>query len=536
MAADGRQHTITSTQQHRLLQAYQEIGHELTAITSLPELLSKILQISRQVFQFENAIIRLLTDDGRQLEVAASYGYPDTALQQPIQLGQGIMGKVAASGQSLLVADVRRHPDYLPGIHDARSALCVPLMVRERVIGAFNVESCRPDAFNAQDSAALMTMATQAAVAIENARLYERMCQLSERYRQLHQFNDRILQSTNLGIYTLDANLCITSWNQRMEKVSGMSEEQVLGRPLLTLFPVLAEEGFDKRLNLVLKTGQAEKVQLIHYNLRGERRVQKRRLSPLREGQQTSGVVIVVEDITEFKGLLDQMVQSEKLAEIGRLSSGIAHEINNPLAVIAYATQLLLREEEAAPFHRELLQRIDSEVERLQALTSGLLGFSRSGTMKKAAVNVNEVVDQVLTLIGYQIQRGQHAVECHFESLPKVMADANQLKQVLINLILNAVQAMKQPGTITLSTVAHDYSIEVSVADSGCGVEETLREKIFEPFFTTKPEGEGTGLGLYLCRKIMQDHDGSLRFESTPGVGSRFVLQLPLARDLHVHS
>jgi len=516
------------TQQKRLLRAYHAIGNELISMTSLPKLLNKILQIAEDVFHFDNAIIRLLTEDGSELELAASYGYPPSAQQQKIHVGQGVMGAVAASGKPLLINNIRQHRDYIEGIAGANSALCVPLIARDRVIGVLNVESPRFNAFQEHDADALLTVATQAAIAIENARLYTRTTQLKQRYRDLHQFNERILQSTNLGIYTLDANLCITSWNNRMEKVSRMTEDQVLGRPLLTLFPVLAEEGFDDRLNLVLKTGQAEKVQLIHYNLKGERRVQKRRLSPLKDGSTTTGVVIVVEDITEFKGLLDQMVQAEKLAEIGRLSSGIAHEINNPLAVIAYATQLLLREEDQPDFYIELLQRVDSEVERLQALTGGLLGFSRSGGMDKITVNVNEILDQVLTLIGYQIQRNEHKVVKKYAEVADILADGNQLKQVVINLIMNAVQAMSSAGTLTLETICEDYSVEIIISDTGSGVEDSIKEKIFEPFYTTKPEGEGTGLGLYLCRKIIQDHQGVITFDSTPGVGSRFIIQLPL--------
>lgn len=516
------------TQQKRLLRAYHEIGNELISVSSLPKLLNKILQIAEDVFQFDNAIIRLLTDDGSELELAASYGYPPSAQQQKIQVGQGVMGVVAGSGKPLLINNICDCACYIEGIPGANSALCVPLIARDQVIGALNVESPRLNAFQASDADALLTVATHAAIAIQNARLYSRTTQLKQRYRHLHQFNERILQSTNLGIYTLDANLCITSWNNRMVKVSGMSEDHVLGRPLLTLFPVLAEEGFDERLNLVLKTGRAEKVQLIHYNLKGERRVQKRRLSPLRDGDQTTGVVIVVEDVTEFKGLLDQMVQAEKLAEIGRLSSGIAHEINNPLAVIAYATQLLLREEEQPEFHIELLQRVNSEVERLQALTGGLLGFSRSGEMDKTQVNINDVLDQVLTLIGYQVQRGEHAVVKNYAAVPKILADANQLKQVIINLIINAVQAMASPGTLTLTTRSENYTVELIISDTGSGVDESIRQKIFEPFYTTKPEGEGTGLGLYLCRKIIEDHNGAITFKSQLGGGSHFIIQLPL--------
>ncbi len=131
-------------------------------------------------------------------------------------------------------------------------------------------------------------------------------------------------------------------------------------------------------------------------------------------------------------------------------------------------------------------------------------------------------LEQVLTFIGYQIQRGQHEVVRDFSEVPAIMADPNQLKQVYINLIMNAVQAMSTPGTITLTTRALPYGVEIDIADTGKGVEEDIRDKIFQPFYTTKPEGEGTGLGLYLCRKIMSEHEGSLNFESTLGEGSRF--------------
>ncbi|MDY0190579.1 MAG: GAF domain-containing protein [Desulfuromonas sp.] len=517
----------SDTQQQRLLRAYHEIGNELVSMTSLPKLLNKILQIAEDLFQFDNAIIRLLTEDGTELELAASYGYPPSAQQQKIHIGQGVMGAVAASAQPLLINNIDDCPYYIEGITGANSALCVPLLVRERVIGVFNVESPRVQAFNQDDVAALATVANQAAIAIENFRLYARSSQLKQRYRHLHQFNESILQSTNLGIYTLDANLCITSWNKRMEKVSAMSEDQVLGRPLLTLFPVLANEGFDKRLNLVLKTGQAEKVELVHYNHKGQRRVQKRRLSPLRQGEDTTGVVIVVEDITEFKGLLDQMIQAEKLAEIGRLSSGIAHEINNPLAVIAYAAQLLLREEPISAFQTELLQRVESEVERLQALTGGLLGFSRSGEHQKIAVDVNEVIAQVLTLIGYQVQRGEHEVVENYGQIPAVLGDANQLKQVFINVIMNAAQAMSTAGKLTITTQAQDGQVEIVISDTGHGVDAEKQEQLFEPFYTTKEEGVGTGLGLYLCRKIVNDHAGKIAFVPTIAQGSSVMIKLP---------
>jgi PAS domain S-box-containing protein len=525
----------------KILAAYQKIGNELISLKTLPELMDKILEITRAVFHFDNAVMRLVNKGGATLEVAASYGYPPEVLKQPLTFGQGIMGRAAANGTPIVVADVHSDPDYLPGIPSARSAVVVPMVVQDRLVGVFNVESVEANAFTEDDIEVLQTMTAQAASAIENARMYEEAEQMSERYRMLHQFNQRILDSTSLGIYTLDSSLCITSWNRWMEKVSGMEESRVLGRPLLTLFPELLAERFDRRLNKVLSSGKSERMELVHQDVNGKRRVQKRRLSPLKDGDTTIGVVIIVDDITEFKGLLDQIIESEKLAEVGRLSSGIAHEINNPLAVIAYAGQLLERETEPGSFAAELLEQIEAEIERLKSLTSGLLGFSRHNKTELTRVDCNEVIRQVLTLTKYEVRRAGHTIEEQLGEIKPVLADVNQIKQVCINLITNAVQAMKEPGKVIIRTCMHGgKEVYIQVIDSGPGIDPDQQEKIFTPFFTTKPEGEGTGLGLYLCRKIAQEHNGDILLESSPGQGSTFtfvipVTTFPFARDDRTH-
>ena len=511
----------------RLLKALVEIGQELASTIELEALLDRILRISREVFQFENAIIRLLDVSTSELITAASYGYDDATVSPAIRLGQGVMGQVALSGEPVLVADVTVRSDYVPGIPGARSELAVPLMVRERVIGVFNVESCRPNAFSDADIAPLMTMAGQAAIAIENARLYENLRSMSERYRSLHQFNDRILQSAGVGIYAVDEHLRITSWNRKIEEMSGISADEALGRNLFALLPGLESEGFAVRLRRVLEVGAPEKLRLAHRNLMGELRFQKRRLAPLKEGERTTGVLVIVEDVTEFKRLLEQTVQSEKLAEVGRLSAGIAHEINNPLAVLSYAAQLLLREDLSAD-QKELAERIDSEVDRLKALTGGLLTFSSSRETRKRAVNLNEVLADVLRLVRYEFSRRSITLHEELGTVPLLLADPNKLKQVFINLTINAAQAMKRSGTLTVRTeTAAGGEVVATVSDTGPGIPPAVRKQLFTPFFSTKREGEGTGLGLYICRTIVVEHGGRIDVESQEGVGSTFRVVLP---------
>lgn len=516
-------------QKELLLKALIDIGQQLASTTDLDELLNRILTISREVFRFENAIIRLLDADRGLLVTAASYGYAEAAVRPEIRIGQGVMGKVAELGKPILVADVAALPDYVQGISNARSELAVPLLAREKLIGVFNVESPQPDAFCEEDVVPLMTMAGQAAIAIENARLYENLRTISDRYQQLHQFNSRILKSANLGIYTIDSNMRITSWNRRMEEMSGLSEEDALGCDLFKLFPGLEDEGFAERIRRVLQRGQADKVRLTHRNMKGELRFQKRRLSPLKDGSITTGVVVIVEDVTEFKRLLEQTIQSEKLAEVGRLSAGIAHEVNNPLAVISYAAQLLLREEELPPFQKELAERIDSEVDRLKALTGSLLSFSRAKEMFRRETDLNDVLRDVLRLVRYELHRHSIVIEEEYAALPTIQADPNKLKQVFINLIMNASQVMPDGGKLSVRTgLVAGEEVEAIITDTGPGISSILHEKIFEPFFSTKREGEGTGLGLYICRNIVIEHEGRLLLESAPGQGANFRVILPI--------
>jgi len=519
----------TNGQHEKLLKALIDIGQELASTIELEELLNRILKISREVFHFENAIIRLLDADRGMLVTAASYGYAEEAIRPEIRVGQGVMGKVAKVGRPILVTDVTTLPDYVHGITNARSELAVPMLAREKLIGVFNVESPRPDAFCEADIVPLMAMAGQAAIAIENARLYENLRSVSHRYQELHQFNSRILKSANLGIYTIDAGMRVTSWNRRMEEMSGLSEEEALGNDLLQLFPILEEEGFADRVRRVLQRGIPEKVRLAHRNMKGELRFQKRRLAPLKDGDRTTGAVVIVEDITEFKRLLEQTVQSEKLAEVGRLSAGIAHEVNNPLAVISYAAQLLLREEELPPFQKELAERIDSEVDRLKTLTGSLLSFSRAKEMVRRETELNEVLQDVLRLVRYELNRHSINLVEDFGELPAIQADPNKLKQIFINLIMNASQAMPDGGTLTVRTaLVAGEEVEAAVTDTGPGISTDVQEKIFEPFFSTKREGEGTGLGLYICRNIVAEHEGRLLLESAPGLGATFRVVLPI--------
>lgn len=519
---------ISEQKSERLLNALIEIGQELSSTTDLEELLDSVLRAARDVFRFENAIIRLLDEDGLHLIAVAAFGYTEEAMA-PIQIGQGVMGRTAEIQKPILIEDVRQLPDYVPGIPGARCELAVPLISKKKLVGVLNVESPRLGAFSSADIEPLMILGRQAAIAIENAKLYRRLSKMTEGYRQLHEFNDRILKSVSLGIYTVDKEIVITSWNSRMVEMSGVPAEQAIGCRLQELFPNLIKEGVIERITQVLKSGTKAKLRLLHRQLDGTNRFQKRRLTPLRDGHEVSGVVVIVEDITEFKRLLDQTIQNEKLAEVGRLSAGIAHEINNPLAMVAYATELLKREKPLSNFQEEMLEKIEMEVERLKSLTGGLLSFSSSRQTQNRLVNLNDLINEVLKLLRFELQRKSIQLDTDFSEIPVISADPNTIKQVIINLVMNAAHAMQGQGKIVLTTSLNSKGLlELQVRDDGPGIAPELQEQVFAPFFTTKPEGEGTGLGLYICQNIIRGHGGSITMQSQLDKGTTFRICLPV--------
>ncbi len=227
---------------------------------------------------------------------------------------------------------------------------------------------------------------------------------------------------------------------------------------------------------------------------------------------------------------LEQLAYSEKMAELGRLAVGVIHEINTPLSVIAAAAQLILREEGLPEHVIELLERIGGESQRLSQMSRGILTFSRLDSGSNGEADLNLVVRDVLQLLAYEIQK--RSVTLRQESdytLPLLQIDGGRLKQIIINLVMNALQAMKAGGTLTLRTSSPcEGECELSVADTGHGIPESAIGQIFEPFFTTKAAGEGTGLGLYVTREIVHSLGGRIKVESRTNEGTCFTLRFPV--------
>jgi two-component system NtrC family sensor kinase len=225
----------------------------------------------------------------------------------------------------------------------------------------------------------------------------------------------------------------------------------------------------------------------------------------------------------------ERLAFNEKLAELGRLSVGIIHELNTPLSVIVSAAQLVLREEELSEFTREMVERIGQEAERLSTMTRGVLTFSRRAAEPCNETDVNNAIHDVVELLRFEARkRSVEVVEELDHRIPTVSGDANRFRQIFINLMMNALQAMEGGGRLVVTTAkGGDGAIHVWVADTGPGIPADLAATIFEPFVTTKRPGEGTGLGLYVTRALVDSLGGQITLSSAPGRGTSFHLLFP---------
>ncbi|HWP45591.1 MAG TPA: ATP-binding protein [Candidatus Limnocylindrales bacterium] len=240
----------------------------------------------------------------------------------------------------------------------------------------------------------------------------------------------------------------------------------------------------------------------------------------------------LIQELTSQKAMEKQLIQSEKLIVIGTLAAGVAHELNQPLMVIRGYTQILLSNHQNDPELKDSLKRIEGQTTRMMKIIQHLRDFSRGSTGMKEPLSINQIIENAFTLLNQQLKA--HNIEVIKElaqDLPQIKADANQLEQVIINLIVNARDALDQKGGGEIKVVSRfkkPDKVEVLVSDTGIGMPPHIKNHIFEPFFTTKEAGKGTGLGLNISQRIIKDHGGDISVTSTEGKGTTFVLTFPI--------
>jgi two-component system NtrC family sensor kinase len=418
-----------------------------------------------------------------------------------------------------------------------RSTISIPLF-HDRMLGVFNFDSTEPSQYAEKDLEILLPVAKHIAVALENALLFE---EISKEKKEWERTFDAITDM----VWIEDGRQQVIRANHALVARTGFSKAEVTDKRCADLLGkigitptgrCLCDETLSRKSPSFqeLKSGSGGIFHFWAYPLIDE------------EGR-LYAIVHYLKDVTAQKRLEQQLIRTDKLASLGTLVAGIAHEINNPLGIIAgYSEALLGRAGERAltgieefEDFPEYLQTIHSEIFRCKGILKSLLEFARpsGGTFRE--IDINELIKEVLLLLKHRTARLKHTIELNLNrEVPKIYADAGSLRQLLMNLLLNAIYFTPEGGSIFIRTDQDEFvqearfkgclsRIRLSVTDTGTGIPDDLIEKIFDPFFTTKPVGEGTGLGLTISHKIVEEHGGAIDVASTPGKGATFVVTLP---------
>jgi PAS domain S-box-containing protein len=531
--------------------------------------------------------------------------------------GRGPVGRAIRSGSPSVFKDVARDPHFKPWRDEAlkrgyASVLSVPLVCETEVFGVVVIYASEPDAFDEEEVALLVGLADdlsfglvslraraerrKARQELERAhdelerRVAHRTVELSrandqlqremaerERVEQALRSSERLYRQLTEGtrdaIVVADQRGVISLFNPAARRIFGYREDEAIGQPLTLLMPEEYQETHDQAVQRYVATRQGRLVGQT-LELRGRRK--EGEVFPLEISLSAidlpEGVVLLgaIRDVTDRQRMQTRISQAEKMASLGLLSAGIAHEINNPLAyvlnnlavlerdfaalgeiLVAYdqarADLLLacpdrvarldqLAEEIDLPYLRENLGRLLSSTRqgarRVSDIVQNLRGFTRIDQAAVDRVDLHEAIASSIEMVRGRLERQNITLEQHWGELPEVSCTPAQINQVVLNLLVNALQAIESTGRdqghIVLTTRAEGDAVILEVADDGIGIPEAVLPRIFDPFYTTKPVGQGTGLGLSISHGIIRDHGGRLEVESRAGLGTSFRVILPI--------
>ncbi|MFP4306759.1 MAG: DUF3365 domain-containing protein [Desulfococcaceae bacterium] len=522
---------------NRELATLNRIAERITRSPRLAEILPDVLDQTLRLIPADGAAIYLLAGEGESraltlacrrnaeklssaVSVPADNSPGDAPASLPTSLTEAL--RIAAGGTMSQFGCKRN-----------RNCLNVPLICRERVLGVMifvGMDAVDPPA---EMNALLLSIGQQIGVAVESLQNVHALLQSKE-----------ILQSVFDGIpdvmVLLDRDLRVRMVNRAYLKRNGGTLETALGRvcgamggscqcPLAGRELAMALET-RRETREEIRTEAGEIFRVYHYPI-------------LDETEEIWGVLRYAKDVTLEKQVEQRIQQTEKLAALGQLGAGVAHEINNPMGIILCYADLIRRQlAEADPIDNDL-KVIEKQARNCQRIVTDLLNFARGGVAERRAENVNTAVTEVAEMVRHQFRKRSTKLTLALnDSVPPVPMDMDRMKQVFLNLMMNAQQAIGDGGgAIRVETgwsctdprradcPAGEEVVEITIADNGGGIPPEVVEKIFDPFFSTKKTGEGTGLGLSVSYGIVKDHGGEIEVESEPGKGSRFTVRLPVS-------
>lgn len=516
------------------LSLIRRVSDALRQTLDLEELCLELVDIIAQEVPLERLDLMLMDTAGQSIFLKATFeagldksSYFEDGQVEIIPLGDGLLAELIKSRKPII-------PELLdePG-ESSISKLYLPLVARDKTVGVISLNRPSSQLFTDDDIRVLTIISDQVASSLASLRLLDELAQTNVRLqaserqaRETSLYLEMLLETANDAIFTLDNEGRITYANLKVEEW-GYERENLVGSYLSDLIsePELAQDFHEH-----LRTGGTHIHEWTFRSpSRGLREVYLS-VSLLESGlDQDVNYLVLARDMTERKQLEKQLFHSEKLASIGILAAGVAHEIGNPLSAISGYTQILKGRLEPGSENFEYLEGIASQAERIQRIIEDLLNYSRPSTGIRSEVHVGEAIRSVISMLQAQKVFKELKVELDLpDNIPPIIMDRDHLNQVIVNIALNAAQAMPQGGSLKASVALQQGSIQIRFQDSGHGIPDDIKDRVFDPFFTTKGVGEGTGLGLAICQKIVESYQGGITFESRADVGTSFTIMLPI--------
>ncbi len=508
------------------------ITKELNRERNLDKLSGSLLDLIANALSLENLVLFLPeTDDGRALAVASSKGnLPSLAAR--LDLEPSFFNSLAENEYISFESQADRR-EHLPGAEVLAVmglAHFLPLRVEKKLIGCLAMGRKTDNSYlNSEDWELLTTISSSVALAIENASLYNQARLRALELERLKDYSENIIESLTVGVAVVDENGRVIGWNRVLERAFSLKKQEALGQSLQlilgpdnvqALFPTDSQSDFRLLSEISLEMRS------------GAKRIFDIAKTPLFDNSMVPyGTIIVFEDITEKIQLQHQLVTSEKLASIGLLSAGVAHEINTPLTGISSYVQML-QKNLTDRHYSQILGKIEVQTDRVSRIVKNLLNFARNPSESAFhKVNVVENLQEIISLIDYKLKAMNIQLEMTAAPVKPIWAQGERLQQVFINIILNALDAMPGGGTLGIDATADDRDVVVRISDTGAGIKPQHLPRIFDPFFTTKGIGKGTGLGLSISYAIIKEHGGHISVSSEAGRGTHFSIRIPADLD-----
>jgi len=499
----------------------QELSYVLSESLQTERIVEQVARFTSRFLEAEGTMVALTAEGEADLRIAAAEGCLAHLLGRSIPSQAGGLLTQAIGRERIELAD---GPD--PGvelIRDVRVArtAVAPLRAHGMTLGALAVAARRDRPFSTQDLWLISTVGMQAAVVLTNSRFFGLLRQGKEEW-------ETTFDALSEGIALVDGAGRITRANRALALLAGVPLASLIGRPFVS--SLFTESDAAEELIAGARLGQSHVPTL----LPSAKLSRTLRLAgaPLPAHEGTASVVVMVEDVTDQRALEAQLIQNEKMAAVGQLVSGVAHELNNPLTSIAGLSELLLEQRRLPDDAREHVQVIHEQADRAGRIVANLLTFARKGTPEQAIVDLDDVAQRTTLLIQAELRLRGVTLEREALAPAIVRGDRYELQQVLLNLLTNSVHALSElppeaERRILVTTGREEDRAFVRVTDTGPGIPAALTSRIFTPFFTTKQPGQGTGLGLSISYGIVESHGGRLTYATGEGGGSVFTMILP---------